>query len=76
MRDDVTLSVDIYRPDDGGRHPAILVHTPYNNNNPGLTERARWFARRGYAVVMLAATGRTRLLRCQPGTGKWDVLGR
>ena len=30
----------------------------------------------GYAVVMLAATGRTRLLRCQPGTGKWDVLGR
>lgn len=30
----------------------------------------------GYAVVMLAATGRTRLLRCAAGSGKWRVEGR
>lgn len=30
----------------------------------------------GYAVVILGATGRTRLLRCLPGTGRWRVDGR
>ncbi len=30
----------------------------------------------GYAVVVLAATGRTRLLRCLPGTGVWVADGR
>ena len=30
----------------------------------------------GYAVVMLAATGRTRLLRCRPGSGTWRDDGR
>jgi prepilin-type N-terminal cleavage/methylation domain-containing protein len=30
----------------------------------------------GYAVVILAATGRTRLLRCLPGSGVWKDDGR
>ncbi len=30
----------------------------------------------GYAVVVLAATGRTRVLRCRPGAGAWTVDGR
>ena len=40
MRDGVKLSVDIYRPIGDGKYPAILVHTPYNNNSPGWTDRA------------------------------------
>lgn len=30
----------------------------------------------GYAVVVLAATGRTRLLRCAPGSGVWRMDAR
>ena len=30
----------------------------------------------GYAVVVLAATGRTRVLRCAPGAGAWTSDGR
>lgn len=30
----------------------------------------------GYAVVVLAATGRTRILRCAPGSGAWSEDGR
>ena len=29
-RDGITLSADVYRPDDGRRYPAILSWTPYN----------------------------------------------
>lgn len=30
MRDGTVLQADIYRPNDGGKHPAILFRTPYN----------------------------------------------
>jgi putative CocE/NonD family hydrolase len=30
MRDGVALRVDVYRPDDGERHPVILTRTPYD----------------------------------------------
>ncbi len=29
MRDGVCLALDVYKPDRGGRHPAILSRTPY-----------------------------------------------
>lgn len=32
MRDGVRLATDIYRLNDGGRHPVILYRTPYNKN--------------------------------------------
>jgi len=51
MRDGVTVSVDIYRPDEPGRFPAILVRTPYNNNTDVAVAQSRWFAERGYAVI-------------------------
>lgn len=69
MRDGVKLSVDIFRPDREGRHPAILVHTPYNNNSPGWTERARGFARRGYLVAISDCRGR------YDSEGDWDPFG-
>ena len=66
MRDGVRLSVDVYRPDSDGRFPGILIQTPYNNNTLGLINRARWFARRGYAVAISDSRGRF------DSDGEWD----
>src|SRR5437016_4721985 len=70
MRDGVRLSVDVYRPDAPGRFPGILMHTPYSNNSAGLVQRARWFARRGYAVTMSDVRGR------YDSEGEWDPFDR
>jgi putative CocE/NonD family hydrolase len=69
MRDGVRLSVDVYRPAAGGRHPGILALTPYNNNATSLVQRARWFARRGYALALADARGRF------DSEGDWDPFG-
>lgn len=69
MRDGVKLSVDVYRPDARGRFPAILIHTPYNNNSPAWTDRARRFARRGYVVAISDCRGRF------DSEGDWDPFG-
>jgi putative CocE/NonD family hydrolase len=69
MRDGVKLSVDFYRPEGKGRYPAILIHTPDNNNSPGLTERAKGFARRGYFVALSDCRGRF------DSEGDWDPFG-
>jgi putative CocE/NonD family hydrolase len=66
MRDGVRLSADIYRPDADGKFPAIVLQTPYSNNAAGLVVRARWFARRGYAVVLSDCRGRF------DSEGDWD----
>lgn len=66
MRDGVRLSVDLYRPDAEGKFPAIVLQTPYSNNGAGLVTRARWFARRGYAVVLSDCRGRF------DSEGEWD----
>ncbi len=64
--DGVRLSVDVYRPAAEGRFPGVLVHTPYSNNGTGLIQRARWFARRGYAVALSDVRGR------YDSEGDWD----
>lgn len=64
MRDGVRLSTDIYFPDGDGPFPAILTITPYDNNGP--RDRARWFARRGYVVVLADSRGR------YDSGGEWD----
>jgi putative CocE/NonD family hydrolase len=66
MRDGVQLSVDIFQPAAQGRYPGILVHTPYNNNSPAWTTRAKWFARRGYVVALSDTRGRF------DSDGNWD----
>ena len=58
MRDGVTLSADIYRPDADGTFPVILVRTPYSNNSLGAVEQSKWFAERGYVVVQQDVRGR------------------
>ena len=70
MRDGVRLSVDVYRPAAEGKHPGILVLTPYDNNAAGWRQRAAWFARRGYAVAVADARGR------YDSEGDWDPFGR
>jgi uncharacterized protein len=69
MRDGVRLSVDIYEPKGPGRYPALLTITPYQNN--GLwRERAKWFAKRGYAVAIADTRGRYN------SDGAWDPFDR
>ncbi len=61
MRDGAVLYADVYRPDDGRRHPAVLTRLPYNKSvefptcagylNPLL------YARAGYAVVVQDVRG-------------------
>ena len=56
MRDGVKLSTDLYIPSRGGKFPAILVRTPYNNN--GMVGQAMYYATRGYAVALQDVRGR------------------
>lgn len=61
MRDGVQLSADVYRPQDsreGERFPAVLLRTPYNKAGEKSVETGKWFAKRGYAVVIMDVRGR------------------
>jgi putative CocE/NonD family hydrolase len=69
VRDGVHLSVDVYQPEGEGKFPGILIHTPYNNN-AGWVTRAKWFAKRGYAVAISDCRGR------YDSEGDWDPFDR
>ncbi len=82
VRDGTKLAVDIYLPAKGakrieGKHPTLLCRTPYDKGRE--SETARWFASRGYAVVVndcrgrFASEGRWRMLLDDPHDGA-DVL--
>ncbi len=60
MRDGVTLSADVYRPDGDGRFPVILSRTPYlkTPRDKEALDRLRYFAARGYVVVVADVRGR------------------
>jgi putative CocE/NonD family hydrolase len=64
MRDGVELTVDLFLPSGDGRFPVILLQTPYGRVHYG--ERARWFAKRGYAVANSDHRGR------YDSGGEWD----
>lgn len=65
MRDGVELSADVYLPDKGGKWPVILERTPYDNSRNLYVNRARYFARRGYAYAVQDCRGRN------DSDGKW-----
>ena len=65
MRDGVELSADVYLPDKEGKWPVILERTPYDNSRNFYVNRARYFARRGYAYVVQDCRGRN------DSDGKW-----
>lgn len=59
--DGVALATDVHRPVAGGRHPTVLIRTPYGRD--GMTgipmvAQARLLAARGYAVVLQDVRGR------------------
>jgi uncharacterized protein len=56
MRDGVKLSTDIYRPEADGKHPVILMRTPYKKEMQELD--AMYHARRGYVVAVQDVRGR------------------
>ncbi len=57
MRDGVRLAADLFLPDANGRFPTVLVRTPYNRKFP-FAASYRFFAKRGYAVVVEDVRGR------------------
>jgi putative CocE/NonD family hydrolase len=60
MRDGITLSADVYRPDSGGPYPVILSRTPYlkTPRDKESLERLRQYAASGYVVVVADVRGR------------------
>ncbi|MCG3125895.1 MAG: hypothetical protein CHACPFDD_00722 [Phycisphaerae bacterium] len=56
MRDGVKLATDVYRPDTAGKHPVILIRTPYKKEMSELT--GRYYARRGYVCAIQDCRGR------------------
>src|ERR1044072_213666 len=60
MRDGTRLSADVWMPDDGEKHPVILVRTPYLKTQAemGFAATARYFAQHGYAYVVQDVRGR------------------
>ena len=60
-RDGVRLVADVYRPAGDGRHPVILLRTPYDRSvrlHGGPPPEAEFFVPRGFAVVVQDARGR------------------
>jgi putative CocE/NonD family hydrolase len=60
MRDGVTLSADIYRPEGDGPFPVILMRLPYDKTGAENITYAdpSWYARHGYLVVIQDNCGR------------------
>jgi uncharacterized protein len=61
MRDGVSLSSDIYRPDSEEIFPVILTRTPYSTAEgfqSRLSDEARFFASQGYAYVIQDCRGK------------------
>lgn len=58
MRDGVRLSADVYLPRQGDSFPTMLLRTPYETTLEMHIEWAVWWARRGYAVVIVDDRGR------------------
>ncbi|MFC2164587.1 CocE/NonD family hydrolase [Acidobacteriota bacterium] len=58
MSDGVELSADMYMPDSEGKFPAILVRTPYDNNNVMERKDGHFFAKNGYIYITQDVRGR------------------
>lgn len=58
MRDGVELSADVYRPEGAGKHPVILVRTPYTKVDERVLKDGRFFASHGYAFIAMDVRGR------------------
>jgi putative CocE/NonD family hydrolase len=57
-RDGITLSADVYLPLSGGPLPTIVQWTPYESTRERFIAWGVWFARHGYAAVVVDCRGR------------------
>jgi len=57
-RDGVKISVDVFRPRDASKHPAVMLQTPYNNDGDNVMDEAWSYVKRGYAYVTVDVRGR------------------
>jgi putative CocE/NonD family hydrolase len=57
MRDGIHLAADLFLPRATGRWPTLLLRTPYSRKAPGV-RGYRFFAQRGYAVLIQDVRGR------------------
>ena len=62
MRDGTTLYADLYIPEGAGPFPVLLMRTPYNKTQAqdNIYAHPRWYASRGYIVVVQDVRGRWR----------------
>ncbi|HZO97632.1 MAG TPA: CocE/NonD family hydrolase [Gaiellaceae bacterium] len=58
VRDGITLSADVYLPRGAGPLPTIVQWTPYESTRERFVAWGVWFARRGYAAVVVDVRGR------------------
>ena len=65
MRDGTKLAANIFRPRDGGRHPVILMRSPYGKPDEKFGD-ARRYVGAGYAMVVQDCRGRGK------AEGPWD----
>ena len=57
-RDGTSLRSDIYRPECGGKFPALLCRTPYDKTTARFAATASELASRGYVAVVQDQRGR------------------
>ena len=58
LRDGISLSADVYLPLSGGPHPTIYQWTPYESTRERFVAWGAWFAKRGYAAIVVDCRGR------------------
>ena len=64
MRDGVTLSADVTRPDTAQPVPVVLLRTPYTKvgvvtgSSQTYAQQGEWWAQQGYAFVVQDVRGR------------------
>ncbi len=58
MRDGITLSADVFRPDAPGRFPVILERTPYDNSRVARLALGKHLVTHGYVYVTQDVRGR------------------
>jgi uncharacterized protein len=58
MRDGITLSADLYLPIGRSQLPTIVQWTPYESTRERFISWGVWFARHGYAAVVVDVRGR------------------
>jgi uncharacterized protein len=66
MRDGVKLSADIYRPNDGAKHPAILIRSYFKDSVSAQPSALYYLIYAGYALINSDLRGRGK------SEGQWD----